>query len=254
MPSASEFVMLARPPDPALDRPPSLETASPLHAGTMTHPLSPAALFELSAFAHRALFEHAAYAWEALAGLSSYVAEHVHHDLSGAKVEEGALLFGPILAGEGTVIEAGAYVRGPAIFGPDCQIRSGAYVRGGVVTGAGCVIGGSSELKNTILLDHANAPHHNYCGDSILGNHVNLGSGTKLANVKLGPGNVRVRHEGEALDTGLRKLGAILGDGTKTGCNSVTNPGTISGRDARIFPVVNVGPGFLAPGSVNRGR
>ena len=220
----------------------------------MSQVLSPQALFELDGFAHRGLFDGLEYAWQALAKLSAYVAEHAREDLSGASVEEGAFVFGPVLAGEGTVIEAGAYVRGPVILGRDCQVRSGAYIRGDVLVGDKCVIGGSSELKKTILLDHANAPHHNYCGDSILGNDVNLGSGTKLANVKLGPGNIHVRMDGELLDTGLRKLGAILGDGTKTGCNTVTNPGTIAGRGVKIFPVTNAGPGFLPPESVCAGR
>ncbi len=220
----------------------------------MPHALSPAALFDLSSFEHAALFEGLDYAWQALPRLAAYLAERVRDARDEAEIEPGALLFGPLFLGAGTRVEAGAYVRGPAIFGPGCQIRSGAYVRGDVLAGRACVIGGSSELKTAILLDHANAPHHNYVGDSILGNDVNLGSGTKLANVKLGPGTIVVRCEGQRIDSGLRKLGAILGDGTKTGCNSVTNPGTVAGRGVRIHPVVNAGPGFLPPGSVCAGR
>lgn len=220
----------------------------------MPHDLSPAALFELASYRHAALFEGLEYAWQALTRLSDYLREHARDERDGAYVEDGAFVAGTVLLGEGTVVEAGAYVRGPAIFGAGCQIRSGAYVRGDVLTGRECVVGGSSELKAAILLDHAHAPHHNYCGDSILGNDVNLGSGTKLANVKLGPGNVLVRCAGRVFDTERRKLGAILGDGTKTGCNSVTNPGTVTGRGVRIYPVTNAGPGFLPPHSVFAGR
>lgn len=220
----------------------------------MSSELSPQALFDLDSYAHAALFEGLEHAWEALTRLHAYLAQRAVPDHAAARVEEGASIAGAVLLGEGTVVEAGAYVRGPAILGARCQVRSGAYVRGGVLAGEGCVIGGSSELKNTILLDGANAPHHNYCGDSILGNAVNLGSGTKLANVKLGPGNILVRAQGLVHDTGLRKLGAILGDGTKTGCNSVTNPGTIAGRECRIYPVTNAGPGYLPPGTVVTGR
>lgn len=220
----------------------------------MPHDLSPAALFDLGSFQHAALFDGLDFAWQALGRLSAYLGEHARDEPGRAHIEPGAFLFGAVLLGEGTVVEAGAYVRGPAIFGAGCQIRSGAYVRGDVLAGRECVVGGSSELKTTILLDHAHAPHHNYCGDSILGNHVNLGSGTKLANVKLGPGNVLVRCSGEVFDTQRRKLGAILGDGTKTGCNAVTNPGTVTGRGVKIFPVTNAGPGFLPPHSVCAGR
>lgn len=220
----------------------------------MTRPLSPESLFDLSAYAHRALFEGLEFAWEALAALPGYLGRVARADVAAGTIEPGAWVTGAVLLGEGCVVEAGAYLRGPTVLGPGCQVRSGAYVRGNVLAGERCVIGGSSELKNAILLDRANAPHHNYCGDSILGNDVNLGSGTKLANVKLGPGNVRVRVEGELHDTGLRKLGAILGDGTKTGCNAVTNPGTLTGRGVRIHPVVNAGPGLLPEGTVFAGR
>lgn len=211
---------------------------------------SPEALFDLSTFAHRELFAGATAAWEALGErLTGYIDAAVSDALEG-EVEPGATVRGSVALGAGARIEAGAFVQGPAIFGPGTHVRHGAYVRGYVLTGRDAIIGHSTELKNAVLLDLASAGHFNYVGDSILGNRVNLGAGVKLANFRVLPGNVNVRGPGgEKIETGLLKLGALLGDDVAIGCNAVTAPGTVVGRRSSIYSLASV-RGTLAPDSV----
>ena len=199
--------------------------------------LAPADLFDLSGFEHRGVFDECEYAWEALRRVRDFALSKAESGVSeDAVVEAGAHVIGPVSIGAGTVVEAGAYVRGPAVIGSECEIRSGAYVRGDALIGDGVVVGNSTELKNTIMLNGAAAPHYNYCGDSILGNDTNLGAGTKLSNYKIGADKeIRVVQRGGSISTGLRKLGAIIGDGSATGCNSVLNPGTVLGRSVLVY-------------------
>ena len=126
--------------------------------------------------------------------------------------------------GKGVLIEAGAMITGPVILGDWSEVRQGAYLRGNCLVGRRCVVGHVTEVKHTIFLDDAKAGHFAYLGDSILGNQVNLGAGTKMANLRFVGGNVSVRTKNGTVDTGLRKFGAVLGDQVQTGCNSVTNP------------------------------
>jgi NDP-sugar pyrophosphorylase family protein len=137
------------------------------------------------------------------------------------------------------VVEDGVMIKGPAIIGRNCEIRHNAYLRENVIIGDGCVVGNSTEIKNSLLFNKAVAPHFNYVGDSILGHQAHLGAGVVLSNVKSFPGNVMVEIEGRPFDTGLRKFGALLGDRSEVGCNSVLNPGSIIGRGAVIYPGVN---------------
>ncbi len=172
----------------------------------------------------------------------------------GGTLLEGAsiILAGAYLAdnririGAGTVIEPGAFVQGPVVFGSNTEVRQGAYVRGRSIVGNGCVVGHATEIKASIMLDGAKAGHFAYIGDSILGKDVNLGAGTKLANLKMIPGTVSVRSDTGLVDTGRRKIGAILGDRTETGCNSVTSPGTLMGPRSIVYPGVAV-PGAHYP-------
>lgn len=171
---------------------------------------------------------------------------------AGGRTLEGAALILPgsylfddrIVLGPGTVVEPGALLKGPLVVGRDTEIRQGAYVRGDCLVGSGCVVGHTTELKSSILLDGAKAGHFAYIGDSILGRDVNLGAGTKLANLKMIPGNVSIRAGDQRIDTGRRKLGAILGDHTEAGCNSVTSPGTLMGPRSMIYPAMAVPAGF----------
>jgi bifunctional N-acetylglucosamine-1-phosphate-uridyltransferase/glucosamine-1-phosphate-acetyltransferase GlmU-like protein len=170
------------------------------------------------------------------------------NELIGASVlYAGAILFDTnISIGKGVVVEPGALIKGPAIIGNHTEIRHGAYIRGNSVVGSRCVVGHTTEVKTSIMLDGSKAGHFAYIGDSILGNDVNLGAGTKLANLKIVDVEMKLRLEGKIYNTGLRKLGAILGDKTETGCNSVTNPGTLLGKASLIYPCVNV-PGGAYP-------
>jgi NDP-sugar pyrophosphorylase family protein len=213
--------------------------------------LSPARFFDLSSFAHAELFDGLEHVWGALDRLERWLARHLVPAIEG-EVHPGAHLLGDaIRIGPGTVVEPGATIRGPALIGANCTIRANAFMRDGNLIGDGCVVGTASELKNTILLDGAHAPHFNYCGDSILGRGTNLGAGTKLSNVLLRKGEIVLRIDGLRIPTGRRKFGAVLGDGAQTGCNSVLNPGTLLGRGALVFPCVNAG-GFVPEGATVR--
>lgn len=196
--------------------------------------------FDLSTFMHKGLFDGLKNVWEALNQLKGYLDSQKVWKIE-CEVPEGVTLVNPekISIGQGTVIEPGAYIKGPCIIGKNSTIRHAAYIRGNVVAGDNVVIGHASEVKNSILLNGAQAAHFAYVGDSILGNGVNLGAGTKLANLKFNHTEVLVRHDGSAYPTGLKKFGAILGDGAQTGCNAVTNPGTIFGKGAACFPCSN---------------
>jgi NDP-sugar pyrophosphorylase family protein len=146
-----------------------------------------------------------------------------------------ALMDDDIYIGKGAVIEPGALVKGPAIIGDNTELRQCAYLRGNTLVGDGCVVGHATELKSSVLLGGSKAGHFAYIGDSILG-RVNLGAGTKLANLKIIESNIVISIEGKKYDTGLRKFGAILADGVETGCNSVTTPGTLLGKDVIMYP------------------
>lgn len=158
--------------------------------------------------------------------------------LEGASViMAGAVITGKKIAiGKGVLIETGAMVKSPAILGDCTEVRQGAYLRGYCLAGKRCVLGHTTEIKHSIFLSDAKAGHFAYVGDSILGRDTNLGAGTKFANLRFLPGNIYIYYEGERIDTGRRKLGAILGDGCQTGCNSVTSPGTIMGKKAVLMP------------------
>ncbi|MDJ0622626.1 MAG: hypothetical protein QNJ17_06655 [Desulfocapsaceae bacterium] len=179
---------------------------------------------------------------------------HKDDMLDGASViMAGACCLGDRLnIGKGVLIESGAMIKSPAIIGDFTEIRQSAYLRGYVLTGKGCVLGHATEIKHAIFLDNAKAGHFNYIGDSILGNNTNLGAGTKLANLRFIGGNVIIDKEGENLDTGRHKLGAILGDDSQTGCNSVTNPGVLLAKNTFVMPNTTVRSGYHKPGTFIR--
>ncbi len=141
-----------------------------------------------------------------------------------------------IQIGKGVIVEEGAFLGGFNLIGDNNEIRNGAYVRGEVITGKGCVLGHVSEIKSSIFLNNSKAPHFAYVGDSVLGNNVNLGAGTKISNLKIYGNEISIIHEGGKINTGLRKFGAIIGDNVETGCNSVLNPGVILGRNCLVYP------------------
>lgn len=135
------------------------------------------------------------------------------------------------------VVAPTAYLGAPCIIGADTEVRHGAFVRGSALVGEGCVVGNSVELKNVILFDKVQVPHYNYVGDSILGYKSHMGAGSITSNVKSDKTLVTVRSKEEAIETGLKKMGAMLGDLVEVGCNSVLNPGTVIGRESNIYPL-----------------
>lgn len=157
--------------------------------------------------------------------------------LEGASVvySGAALMDDEIYIGKGTVIEPGVLIKGPAIIGDNTGLRHGAYLRGNTLVGNDCVVGHTTELKSSVMLGGSRAGHFAYIGDSILGK-VNLGAGTKLANLKIIESNIVINIEGKRHETGLRKFGAILADRVETGCNSVTAPGALLGKDVLLYP------------------
>jgi N-acetylglucosamine-1-phosphate uridyltransferase (contains nucleotidyltransferase and I-patch acetyltransferase domains) len=197
----------------------------------------PADLFDLTQTEHAALFDGAENAWDALKRIKDYLAEHVKPANHG-RIDGKAFIGPDVFIGEGTVIEDGAMIKGPAIIGRNCQIRHNAYFREQVIIGDNCVVGNSCELKNVLLFNGCQVPHFNYAGDSILGYKAHLGAGVILSNFRSLPGNVKVVRGKERIDTGLRKFGALVGDGADIGCNSVLNPGSVIGRRAVIYPGV----------------
>jgi NDP-sugar pyrophosphorylase family protein len=198
----------------------------------------PADLFDLSQTEHAALFDGCHYAWEALKKIEAYLAAHLKPALHN-KCEGVAFIGEQVFIGEGTVVEDGAMIKGPAIIGRNCQIRHNAYLRENVIAGDGCVVGNSCELKNALLFNGCQVPHFNYVGDSILGHKAHLGAGVVLSNFKSLGRNITVMVDGVPLDTGLRKFGALLGDGCDIGCNAVLNPGSIIGCGAVVYPNTN---------------
>ncbi len=214
-------------------------------------PFSPTNFFSLSDFRHAAVFDPGRPVWEALGpALDAYLAAWEGWEVRSPLPAGVHVVEGPIAIGQGCRIEPGALLRGPLIVGEGCEIRTGAYVRGRVILGDGCVVGAHSEVKGAVFLDGAHAPHQNYVGDSVLGRDVNLGAGTILSNVKNVGREVTFRHEGELVSTGLRKFGAVLGDGCRTGCNTVLNPGVLMGPGCVTYPGVCLRSGFYPGGTL----
>jgi bifunctional UDP-N-acetylglucosamine pyrophosphorylase/glucosamine-1-phosphate N-acetyltransferase len=158
------------------------------------------------------------------------------------EVAKGATLSGEVVVEAGARVLDGAYVQGPTFIGPDSEIGPNCFVRPATTIGRKCKVGNACEVKNSILMDGTHVPHQNYVGDSILGERCNLGAGTKVANLRLDEENVKVPWRGRMIDTGLRKLGVIMGDDVKTGINASIDVGTIIGEET-----------FIGPGAVARG-
>jgi len=155
-------------------------------------------------------------------------------------VEENVVLRGAVLIGKNSVIKSGSYIVGPVIIGDDCDIGPNCYIRPSTSIGDGCHVGAAVEVKNSIIMKGTKLPHHNYVGDSVIGEQCNLGAGTKIANLRLDKRNILVA----GIDTGRRKLGAIIGDHVETGINASINVGSMIGNNTFI------GPGAIASGII----
>lgn len=217
--------------------------------------IRPETLFDLSDPVVAAFFDGCTYVWEAIPRIKAHVARLVGdtQQILG-EVMPGAFIGDrPIYIAPGARVEPGAYVHGPAYIGPGAVVRHGAYVREHVILLGGSILGHASEAKNSLFLPHAAAPHFNYVGDSILGQHVNLGAGTKLSNLGILSAkdaatgkrpSITLHIDDTPYDTGLTKFGAILGDFTQTGCNAVLNPGCVVGPHALIYANLSLRKGY----------
>lgn len=177
------------------------------------------------------LFVGVEYPWEILPNIKSYIQALLEKGIPGYQ-----FIASDVLVGENVKIYPTATIEGPTIIGSGTEVRPGAFIRGNVITGENCVIGNSTELKNCVLLNRVQVPHYNYVGDSVLGNHAHLGAGAVCSNLKADGKPVIIRGE-EEYETGLRKVGGILGDDADVGCGCVLNPGTIIGRETSVYPL-----------------
>ena len=173
------------------------------------------------------------YPWEALAGIKDEIIR-LGGTLDKTQYNEVAP---QVWVHVTATVAPTAYLGAPCIIGAETEVRHGAFVRGSALVGEGCVVGNSVELKNVILFDGVQVPHYNYVGDSILGYKSHMGAGSITSNIKSDKTLVTVRNADEAIETGLKKMGAMLGDLVEVGCNSVLNPGTVIGRESNIYPL-----------------
>lgn len=142
-----------------------------------------------------------------------------------------------------------ASITGPCIIGENTEVRHCAFIRGNAFVGNNCVVGNSTELKNVVLIERVQVPHYNYVGDSVLGTGSHMGAGSITSNVKSDKTLVTIKQNGEVLETGLKKFGAMLGDNVEVGCGSVLNPGTVIGKNSNIYPLSSV-RGYVPENSI----
>ncbi len=180
-------------------------------------------------------FNRSEFPWEILPKIKELI-----QNLLDNPPEDYRLIKEGVLVGNNVKISDTATVIPPAIIGSNTEIRHCAYLRGNVIILDNCVVGNSSELKNCILLNKVQVPHYNYVGDSILGNNSHLGAGAICSNLKSDKKSVVVKGDGYSANSNLRKFGAMLGDGVDVGCGSVLNPGTVIGKNTRIYPLTSV--------------
>jgi len=222
--------------------------------------LAPVDFFDLTERDTAVFFENCTFVWEAIPRIAAQVARLTGggQTILGAVMPGAYLSDRPIYIAEGARVEPGAYVHGPAYIGPGAVVRHGAFVRENVILLDGAILGHASEAKNSLFLPHAAAPHFNYVGDSILGHRVNLGAGTKLSNLgilseKDAGGkrpSIKLTINDTIYDTGLAKLGAVIGDKTQTGCNSVLNPGCLIGPRTLVYANLSLRKGYHPANSI----
>ena len=179
------------------------------------------------------LFEGKTYPWEVLPEIGDFIKE-LGKTLS---PQEYDYKEGDIWIAKSAKVAPTASITGPAIIGKEAEVRHCAFIRGKVIVGEGAVVGNSTELKNAVLFNKVQVPHYNYVGDSVLGYKAHMGAGSICSNVKSDKKLVVVKAEGESVETGLKKFGAMLGDQVEVGCGSVLNPGTVIGRNSNIYPL-----------------
>ncbi len=189
-------------------------------------------LYDLDHTLAKEYLEGFTYPWEALKGIKDLILA------LGEKLDKNEYteVSEHVWVHKSAKVFPSAYLGAPCIIGPNTEVRHCAFIRGSALVGADCVVGNSCELKNVILFDHVQTPHYNYVGDSILGYYSHMGAGSITSNVKSDKQLVVVHSTDEDIETGMKKFGAMLGDHVEVGCNSVLNPGTVIGRNSRVYP------------------
>ena len=205
-------------------------------------------LYDLSHTKAAVYLQSFTYPWEALKGIGAMIEE------IGASLpkEEYEQIFHSVWIHRTAKISPTAYIGGPSIIGAETEVRHGAFIRGAALVGDGCVVGNSVELKNVILFDGVQVPHYNYVGDSILGYKAHMGAGAVTSNVKADKSLVVIHCE-PPIPTGIKKVGAMLGDFAEIGCNSVLNPGTVIGKNSNVYPLSSV-RGIVPAGSIYKNK
>ena len=194
------------------------------------------------------LFEGKRYPWEILPELKDFIRK-LGATLSPEEYDE---VSPEVWVHKTARVAPSALIAGPTVIGAGTEVRHCAFIRGSALVGEGCVVGNSTEIKNAVIFDGVQIPHYNYVGDSILGFRSHMGAGVVASNFRSDKGNVNVHDGDETIATGLRKLGAILGDGSDVGCNSVLCPGSVVGRDCIVYPLSRV-RGYLPERSIYKG-
>ena len=189
-------------------------------------------LFDLSHTVASDYLNQFTYPWEALKGISELIIS-IGKTLSPDEYDNPSE---NVWIHKTAKVFPSAYIGSPCIIGENTEVRHCAFIRGSALIGKNCVIGNSAELKNVLIFDNVQTPHYNYVGDSILGYKSHMGAGSITSNVKSDKTNVVIKSDGEEIITGIKKIGAMLGDFVEVGCNSVLNPGTIVGRNSSIYP------------------
>lgn len=190
-------------------------------------------LFDLNETIAKTLFDGLVYPWEALEKIGDYIIE-LGNTLS---LEEYDKVGESVWIAKTAKIAPTAYIGGPAIIGKGANVRHCAYIRENAIVGEGAVVGNSTELKNVVLFNKVEVPHYNYVGDSILGYKAHMGAGSITSNVKSDKKLVTIKTPEGELETGRKKVGAILGDRVEVGCGTVLNPGSVVGKDTNIYPL-----------------
>ena len=191
------------------------------------------ALYNLDETIAKDIFEGVTYPWEVLPKISSFIVE-LGNSLPEEEYEK---VWENVWVAKSAKVAPTAFIGGPAIIGKDAEVRPCAYIRGNAIVGEGAVVGNSTELKNVILFNKVQVPHYNYVGDSILGYKAHMGAGSITSNVKSDKTLTTVKTPEGAIETGLKKFGAMLGDEVEVGCGSVLNPGTVVGKKTNIYPL-----------------
>ncbi len=202
-------------------------------------------LYDMSQTIASKVFEGCTYPWEVLPRIGAFITE-LGETLS---EEEYNKVGENVWIAKSAKVAPTAFINGPAIIGKEAEVRHCAFIRGNAIVGEGAVVGNSTELKNVILFNKVQVPHYNYVGDSILGYRAHMGAGSITSNVKSDKTLVEITINGKRMETGLKKMGAMLGDNVEVGCNSVLNPGTVIGRESNIYPLSMV-RGFVSEKSI----